>query len=71
MQNISIKVSGAADNGDNIRDRVGTVAKTAEHMAEGADGLTKLAHNLEKLLSFFKMEGNSSDRPGGKRLSLK
>ncbi|MDR3076272.1 MAG: methyl-accepting chemotaxis protein [Synergistaceae bacterium] len=71
VQNISIKVSSAADNGDNIRDRVGGVAKTAERMAVGADGLTKLAHNLEKLLSFFKMGSVSIDRPGGKRLSLK
>jgi methyl-accepting chemotaxis protein len=71
VQNISVKVNSAANNGDKIRTRVGDVAGTAERMANGADGLTNLAGNLENVLAFFNVEGLADGSVKRKRLALK
>ncbi|MDR1885736.1 MAG: methyl-accepting chemotaxis protein, partial [Synergistaceae bacterium] len=58
IQNIATKVHSAAEAGNQIRNAVGDIAGTAEHMATGADGLSRLVTELEEMLSFFRIESD-------------
>jgi methyl-accepting chemotaxis protein len=54
VQSITGRVKNTADASENIRDGVGDVARAAERMALGANGLSSLAANLRDTLDFFK-----------------
>jgi methyl-accepting chemotaxis protein len=56
VRNIADGVRKTSDAGENIRVRISGVATAAERMAVGAENLSKLAVNMQDLLSFFKME---------------
>jgi methyl-accepting chemotaxis protein len=62
VQNISTRVADTAESGENIRSGVTDVANAAERVAQGAEGLSKLACDMQELLSFFKTGERSEDR---------
>ncbi|MDR1471695.1 MAG: methyl-accepting chemotaxis protein [Synergistaceae bacterium] len=53
VQNIAMKVSSAAEAGENIRSGIGGVASASMRMAQGAEGLTSLVLKLHDMLGFF------------------
>jgi methyl-accepting chemotaxis protein len=69
VQNISTKVHTVAEAGENIRGGVGEVAVASERIANGADGLSKLVENLNRMLTFFKMEDYSIGKRAMKKLA--
>ncbi|MDR1471308.1 MAG: methyl-accepting chemotaxis protein [Synergistaceae bacterium] len=60
VQNIASKVASTAEAGENIRSGVVEVANAAERMEQGAEGLSKLADDMQNLLSFFNTGDDSA-----------
>jgi methyl-accepting chemotaxis protein len=56
IQRISERVQSTAKSGENIRSGVGGLAKSAERLTDGSEGISEMISDMEKLLSFFKMD---------------
>jgi methyl-accepting chemotaxis protein len=63
VEGIASRVTSAAETGEHLRTGVDDIAAAAGKVARGAEDLSRMAANLQDLLTFFKIEENSpSDR---------
>ncbi|MDR1472052.1 MAG: methyl-accepting chemotaxis protein [Synergistaceae bacterium] len=67
VQNMSAKINDTASAGLNIRTSVGEVASASEKVAESAENLSSLSEDLQKELSFFKIDDGAPAAKTAKR----